>query len=122
LSLSLAPPALYSIRHTHVTEEIRRTISIKEAEISNAIASTDVQLGVEKNLGEVCLAEARHEQYQVEEDVRNTVQQLEGERAALGCSRRLLETLPLKAWEDAIAEAIRGCRNTMEYLLDMNCI
>lgn len=60
---------------------------------------------MERNLGEVCIAEAGGDHRQLEEDVRSTVQQLEEERAALGCSRGLLETLLLKAREDAVAEA-----------------
>jgi hypothetical protein len=60
---------------------------------------------VERNLGEVRLAESSREQGQDAEDVRDTVQQLEEEQAALDCSRALLETLLLKAQEDAVAEA-----------------
>jgi hypothetical protein len=64
----------------------------------NAIASTDTRVAeVERNLGEVRLAESSREQGQDAEDVRDTVQQLEEEQAALDCSRALLETLLLKA-------------------------
>jgi len=98
-----------SIRHSHVTEEIRRTISTRAVEVSNAIASTDTQLAqLEQNLGEVRLAESSREQdrdAQDAQDVTDTVQQLEEEQAVLDCSRSLLETLLLKAQEDAVTEA-----------------
>jgi hypothetical protein len=95
-----------SIRHTHITEEIRKTILTKEAEISKAITSTDRQLAeVESALGEIHLTGSRHERGQNEEDITNAVKQIEEERAALGSSRKLLEELLSKAREDVIARA-----------------
>jgi membrane-bound lytic murein transglycosylase B len=92
-----------SIRHTHITEEIRKTISTKEAEISNAITSIDTQLAdVEGALRDVSLTD---EQGQNEEDMRNAVKQIEEERAALGCSQKLLEELLSKTRDDVIARA-----------------
>jgi hypothetical protein len=95
-----------SIRHTHITEEIRKTIVVREEEVSSAITLTDTQLDVvERNLGEIRLRETGRRQGQDEEDVRNAVQQMEEERAALDCLRKLLETLLPKAREDAVVEA-----------------
>jgi len=95
-----------SIRHTHITEEIRKTISTKEAEISKAITSTDKQLvDVESTLGEIRLTDSTHEEGQNEEDITNAVKQIEEERAALGCSRKLLEELLSKAREHVIVRA-----------------
>lgn len=92
-----------SIRHTHITEEIRKTISTKEAEISDAITSTDTQLAeVEGALRDICLADG---QGQNEGDITNAVKQIEEERAALGCSRKLLEELLSKTRDDVIARA-----------------
>jgi len=96
-----------SIRYTYITEEIRKTISTKEVEISKAITSTNTQLAeVESTLGEICLTDSIYEQGQNEEDVTNAVKQIEEERAALGCSRKLLEELLSKAREDVIARAV----------------
>ncbi|OCK85163.1 hypothetical protein K432DRAFT_343639 [Lepidopterella palustris CBS 459.81] len=95
-----------SIRHTHITEEIRKTISMKEAEISNAITSTDLQLAeMETALGEIRLTGSAHEEGQNEEDITNAVKQIEEEQVALGGSRTLLEELLSKAREDFIARA-----------------
>jgi hypothetical protein len=59
---------------------------------------------VERNLGEIRLLESSHRQGP-DGDMRNAVQQIEEERAALGILRKLLKTLLPKAREDARAEA-----------------
>jgi hypothetical protein len=91
------------IRHTHITEEIGKTISTREAEISNAITSTDTQLAeVEGALRDICLTD---KQGQNEEDIRNAVKQIKEERATLGYSQKLFEELLLKISDDIIARA-----------------
>jgi hypothetical protein len=35
-----------SVRHTHITEEIKKTISAKQAEVQDAITTADRQLDV----------------------------------------------------------------------------
>ena len=52
------------------------------------------------SLRDICLTD---EQGQTEEDVRNAVKQIEEERAALGCSRKLLEGLLSKIRDNDIA-------------------
>jgi hypothetical protein len=95
-----------SIRSTHITEEIKKTISTKETEISTAVTSTDRQLAeVETSLGELQLGDAGQEQNQNAEDMANTVKQIEAERSALDSSRKLLEELLSKAKEEAILRA-----------------
>jgi len=97
-----------SIRHTYITEEIKKTISTKEAEISKAITSTDAQLAeVESALGEIRLTDSANNQSQDKQDITNAVKQIEEERAALDCSRELLKELLSKAREDVIARAAR---------------
>ncbi|KAF2807031.1 uncharacterized protein BDZ99DRAFT_422403 [Mytilinidion resinicola] len=95
-----------SIRHTHITEEIRKTISTNEAEISKAITLTASQLAdVEAALREARLTVPTHDQGQNNEDIISSVKQVEEEQAALSCSRKLLEELLSKAREDVIAKA-----------------
>src|SRR5438045_721892 len=90
-----------SIRSTHITEEIRKTISTKETEISTAVTSTDRQLAeAETSLGELQLSDAGQEQNQNAEDMANAVKQIEAERSALDSSRKLLEELLSKAKEE----------------------
>lgn len=59
-----------------------------------------------RGIGEIRLLESSHRQGQDREDMRNAVQQIEEERAALGCLRKLLKTLLRKAREDALAEVV----------------
>jgi hypothetical protein len=43
-------PCRYSsVRHTYITEKIKKTISAKQAEVQNAITTADKQLIVLKN-------------------------------------------------------------------------
>lgn len=95
-----------SIRSTHITEEIKETISTKEAEISSAITSTDTQLAeIETSLGELHLSDAGEEQSEDVETVAITTRQIEVERNALRSSRQLLEALFSKANEEALLKA-----------------
>jgi hypothetical protein len=101
-----------SIRSTHITEEIKKTISTKETEISKAVTSTDRQLAeVETSLGELQLGDAGQDQSQNAEDMTNTVKQIEEERSALESSRKLLEELLSKAKEEAIIRASSESQN-----------
>jgi hypothetical protein len=96
-----------SIHSTNITEEIKKTISTKEAEISKAISSTDMQLAeVETSLGELQIGGTGEEWSQNAEDMANTVNQIEEERSAINSSRKLLEELLLSiAKEEAIFKA-----------------
>lgn len=106
-----------SIRSTHITEEIKKTISTKETEISTAVTSTDRQLAeVETSLGELQLGDAGQEQNQNAEDMANTVKQIEAERSALDSSRKLLEELLLKAKAETILRAASECQNRSTHM------
>jgi hypothetical protein len=95
-----------SIRSTNITEQIKKAISIKEAEISKAILSTDLQLAeVETGLEEVRLDNNSKERIQDAEDVANTIKQIEEERSALDSLRKLLEELLLRVREDTVFKA-----------------
>ena len=97
-----------SIRSANITEQIKKTISTKEAEISTAIASTDMQLAaVETGLEEVRLDDASEDRIQDPEDIANTVKQIEEERNALDLSRKLLEELLSRVSEEALFKATR---------------
>jgi hypothetical protein len=73
-----------SIRHTNITEEIKKTISMKQRDIAGATAATDSQLAeVESTLGELRLAGTSQEAAQNSEDKDNALGQIEEERTAL---------------------------------------
>jgi hypothetical protein len=101
-----------SIRHTHITEELKKTISIKQAEITGAIKTTDKQLAeVEITLGELHVAGSGQERIQNTEDKDNALEQIEDERTALDSPRKLLQELLSKAREEAIAKAANESQN-----------
>jgi len=100
------------LRHTHITEEIKKTISTKQAEISGAITTTDKQLAeVESTLRELDLAGTGQERAQNAEDKDNAVEQVGRERTALDSSRKLLQELLSMTQEEAIAKAARESLN-----------
>ena len=95
-----------SIRHTHITEEIKKTILVKEAEITGAIAATDKQLTeVESTLGELRLTDASQEGVQNVEDKEKALEQIKEEQIALDSSRILLQELLSKAREEVVSRA-----------------
>jgi hypothetical protein len=95
-----------SLRSANITEQIKKTISTRETEISTALSSTDMQLAaVETSLAEVQLNNASEDQIQDGEDATNTVKQVEEERNALVSSRKLLEELLGRVSEEAVFKA-----------------
>ncbi|KAK2764262.1 hypothetical protein FQN54_008954 [Arachnomyces sp. PD_36] len=95
-----------SIRHAHVTEEIKETISTKQIEIRTAIDATNERRaevgkrleehGVDKNMrGSVGGPESRAD----------ALRQIEEERTALSASRKLLDELLVKVQEDVVMKA-----------------
>lgn len=101
-----------SIRHTHVTEEIKKTILAKEAEVTKAIAVTDKQLTeVESTLGELRLVDAGQEGVQNAEDKDKALEQIQEEQIALDSSRKLLQELLSKAREEVLSRAASDSQN-----------
>jgi hypothetical protein len=101
-----------SIRHTHITEEIKKTISVKEAEITGAIAATDKQLTeVESTLGELHLTDAGQEGAHNVEDKEKALEQIKEEQIALDSSRILLQELLSKAREEVVSRAATESQN-----------
>jgi len=95
-----------SIRHTHITEEIKKTISTKQTEIEGAITTADRQLIVlESRLEELNLSSDDQEATGSTESNAEALQQLEEEREALNASRKVLDELLSKSKEEAVAKA-----------------
>ena len=93
-----------SIRNTHMTEEIRKTISIKQTEIKGAITSADKQLIVLVDRLEELYLSSDEEGENIESKPQ-ALQQIEEERSAIELSRKLLDELLSKSQEEAIAKA-----------------
>lgn len=87
-----------------MTEEIRKTISMKQTEIKGAITSADKQLVVlEHRLEELNLSS--DEEAENTESKVQALQQVEEERSAVELSRKLLDELLSKSQEEAVAKA-----------------
>jgi hypothetical protein len=85
-------------------------MSTKQAEISRAISTTDRQLAeVESTLRELDLAPAGPERAQKDKD--NAIEEIEGERAALDSSQKLLQDLLSMTAEEVITKAARKAQN-----------
>ncbi|KAF1938391.1 hypothetical protein EJ02DRAFT_505432 [Clathrospora elynae] len=106
-----------SVRHTHITEDIRGNMSLVQAEVKGAVTTTAKQLVVlESKLEEINLSSEDNEEAGLKEGKAVALQQLEEERKALEASRMLLDELLLKAQEEAFAKAApenRGSSTTV---------
>ena len=92
-----------------MTEEIRKTISIKQTEINGAIISADKQLIVlEHRLEELNLSSDEEEEGENIESKPQALQQVKEERSAVELSRKLLDELLSKSQEEAVAKAAAG--------------
>ncbi|MCJ1282886.1 hypothetical protein MMC26_002212 [Xylographa opegraphella] len=95
-----------SVRHSHITEEIKKTISTKQAEVKGAITTTDKQLVVlETKLEELNLSSDDEEVAAPKEGKAEALRQLEEERKAVNALRKLLDELLSKSQEEAVAKA-----------------
>jgi hypothetical protein len=93
------------VRHTHITEEIRKTISAKQAEVQGAITTADRQMVVLENRLEDLAVSSDEEAFTPAEDRAEALRQLEEERKALHTSRKLLDELLARSQEAAVAKA-----------------
>lgn len=106
ISRLIFPCRYSSVRHTHITEEVRETMSLVQAEVKGAVAATDKQLVVlESRMEELDLSSDDDEEAATREGKAEALQQLEEERKALEASRTLLDELLSKAQEEAVAKA-----------------
>jgi hypothetical protein len=95
-----------SIRQNNSTEEIKKTISIRQTEITDAIGATDEQLAeVRKRLDDLNVVGDIQKEVESMDSKGDTQMQIEEEHKALNTSRKLLDELLLKAREDAVEEA-----------------
>ncbi|RMZ67022.1 Cytochrome P450 [Pyrenophora seminiperda CCB06] len=103
---SVVSIATFSVRHTHITENVRRTMSLVQAEVKGAATTTDKQLVVlESKVEELNLSSDDEQEARPKEGKAEVLQQLEEERKALEASRTLLAELLSKAQEEAVAKA-----------------
>ncbi|KAL9082767.1 MAG: hypothetical protein Q9165_008789 [Trypethelium subeluteriae] len=103
---SVVSLATFSVRHTHITEDIKKTIATTQAEVKNAMTATNNQLVVLKSkLEELNLSSDDEKAAEPTEGKSEALQQFKEEREAVLASQRLLNELLSKAQEDAIAKA-----------------
>jgi hypothetical protein len=94
-----------SVRHSHITEEIKKVISTKQAEVKSAIIIAEKQLIVlENKLEELNLSSDDEEAAGPKEGKAEALRQLEEERNTVNTSRKLLEELLSKSQEEAVAK------------------
>lgn len=94
-----------SVRHTHITEEIKNTISKKQAEVKGAMTTADKQLVVLKDqLEELSLSSDDDETAESREGKTETLRQLEEELKAIKLSQKLLKELLFKSQEEAVVK------------------
>lgn len=94
--------------NSHISEEIKKSISTKQAEVRGAITRADRQLIVlENRLEDMDLGDDVEAGIATEdEDKAEALRQFEEERKALDASRKLLDKLLSKSQEEAVAKAV----------------
>lgn len=98
-----------SVRHSHITNEIREAISAKHIEVKDAITTADKQMILlEDRLEELNFSSDDEEETRSVEDRTDTLRQFNEERRALNTSKKLLDDLLSKASEEAIVRAATG--------------
>lgn len=97
------------MRHSHVTEEIKQTISTKQNEVKGAITTTDRQLVVlENQLEKLNLSSDDDDAAGSSEGIADVQRQLEEELEGVKASQKLLNELLSKSQEEAIAKGGRS--------------
>ncbi|KAH8760640.1 hypothetical protein BGZ57DRAFT_770185 [Hyaloscypha finlandica] len=95
-----------SVRHSHITEEIRKTISTKQTEVKGAITTVDRQLVVlENKLEELNLSSDDEEAAGSREGKTEALRQLEEEFKGVKAPHKLLNELLSKSQEETVAKA-----------------
>jgi cellobiose phosphorylase len=104
LILASLPRRYSSIRHTHITEEIKRTISAKQVDIKAAIGAADEQLvALGSRVEELQLTSDDQQADESTKSRAEALRQLEEERKAIAETRKLLDELLSKVQEEAVA-------------------
>ncbi|KAF5876255.1 uncharacterized protein Bfra_002658 [Botrytis fragariae] len=100
-----------SVRHSHITEEIKKMISAKQIEVKDVISTADRQLVVlENRLEELNLSsddddDDDDETVEFREGKIEAVRQFEEELSGMKASQKLLYQLLSKSQEEAVAKA-----------------
>ncbi|OBT75869.1 hypothetical protein VF21_04419 [Pseudogymnoascus sp. 05NY08] len=94
-----------SVRHSHITEEIKKTISTTQTEVKGAITTADKQFVVLKSKLKDMSLNDDDEEAGSGGGRSETLQQLEGELKAVKVSQKLLNKLLSKSQEEAVAKA-----------------
>jgi len=107
INLNVGVATLYSsVRNSHVTEEIKKTISTKQDEVNSAITAADRQLVVVENkLEELNLSSDDDDPAESSQGKDEVLRQLEEELKGAKASQKLLNELLIKSQEEAIARA-----------------
>ncbi|KAH6704270.1 hypothetical protein BKA61DRAFT_636080 [Leptodontidium sp. MPI-SDFR-AT-0119] len=107
INLIVGVATLYSsVRNSHVTEEIKKTISTKQDEVNNAIATADRQLVLlENKLEELNLSSDDDNATGSSQGKAEVLRQLEEELEGAKASQKLLNELLSKSQEEAITKA-----------------
>jgi len=107
INLIVGVATLYSsVRNTHITEEIKKTISTEQNEVKGAITKADKQLIVlENRVEEMNLSDDDEEVATPAEGKTEALQQLEEELKGVKASQKLLSELLSKSQEEAVAKA-----------------
>jgi hypothetical protein len=107
-----------SVRHSHITEEIKKTISAKQTEVKGAITTADRQLVVlENKLEELNLSSDDDDAAGSSEGKTEALRQLEEELKGVKASQKLLNELLSKSQEEAVAKAAgnQSCSITVTF-------
>ncbi|KAL5330959.1 hypothetical protein ACEPPN_000486 [Leptodophora sp. 'Broadleaf-Isolate-01'] len=107
INLIVGVATLYSsVRNSHITEEIKKTISTKQDEVKGAITTADKQLIVlESKVEEMNLSDDDEEVVTLAEGKTEALRQLEEEVNGVKASQKLLNELLPKSQEEAVVKA-----------------
>ncbi|KAK5451875.1 hypothetical protein LTS15_007598 [Exophiala xenobiotica] len=110
ISTIISIATLYSsVRNSHVTEEVKKMIAAKQAEVKGAITTADKQLVVlDKKFEELNFSSDEEEAATPAEGRAEALQQLREGRKALDASRKLLDELLAKSQQETVAKAALG--------------
>lgn len=98
-----------TVRNSHITEEIKKSISTKRDEVKGAITTADKQLVIlENKLEEMNLSDGAQGAATAAEGKAQALRQLEEEHKALVASRKLLDELLSQSQEATVAKAGLG--------------
>jgi 2,3-bisphosphoglycerate-independent phosphoglycerate mutase len=99
-----------SVRYSHITEEIKKTISTKQAKVKGAITIADRQLVVlENKLEDLNLSSDDDKAARPKDEGRTeALRQLKEELKGVKESQKLLNKLLSKSQEEAVAKAVRN--------------